>query len=1077
MKKRVTGLLLALCLCLTLLPGTAGAAYEPTEVSQVTLSVTPPAVGGALTAPTVDSDEPYFIDSDSLFDSSFADTFYWNRVAAEGCAAVAGYLYEEGGTSLVNDSWYRLRVRLKLDYGYYFAENVTAVSGAARTEVERYRDDTVYVSAWFKVGNPPETPTTISTVTLTGVPTERAETIEAWTDAIQEAAVSEGCRIYYASLREWDSKDSQWHYSDSSGSTDAGKVYGAMLTINPLPDYVFADTVTATVNDSAAEVAECDIDEVVVFVPFGNVTVDTIEVKSATWPIDGNTIRKDADNFYLNDYFSDGSYPYTLKSAQFQIKDGDSYRDLRDEETIFSGYNNYRVIAELEAKDYATFADSVTGDFNGTSGTECQTSNGGKTCTVTRTCAVYDRIYTYSDNEPDNHINSVTIHQNDPQPGKKYADGEYAPSGGSKTKLVGIDTGTSYYSWDEVPCVGSTESLKKLTTADAFEAGKVYWYRLTLRNADSYRFGDGFTVSFAQPDGSKSNYAMIRCETDTEKRKVYNLWYTVGDVTQTPITNVAVTGPEYQNGSIDISDPGAFRADVPVTFRSLTYNNNYLGFTLLPQSGHYFGRTVTVTYNGKEARVSDGFFSSFDTKYVGVSYSGEPVTPVTVTGISAVNKVYDGTTSAELDISQVVLNGVEAGHDVALDLSGVTAVFADQNAGTGKSVTVTGQFKLTGKDADKYTLTQPTLDLTADIAVCETFTDATSKTQAIYVGESSFEAPKFTGIGGEEVTGTLRYTLADGKTDADIPEMLRALKAGEGLYIPYTFTASGNYSGEKTGTITVTAQDRPVPAPSGSVRYEVAVAKADHGAVSASAARAAAGDTVTLTVQPDSGYVLAALTVTDSQGREVKLTRLDGGKYSFTMPGSRVEVQAVFAGITFSDVPGGAYYEEAVRWAVEKGVTTGTTATTFSPSAPCTRAQLAAFLWRLAGEPESTRDLTFTDVRADAWCAKALRWAAEQGVVTGYADGSFRPDQTVTRIQAVAMLYRYARAQGMDTTQGGMAVREFNDFAAVPAYALEAAGWAVNAGILRGAGNRLMPNDPCTRAQIVTFLYRAMQGK
>ncbi len=1077
MKKRVTGLLLALCLCLTLLPGTAGAAYEPTEVSQVTLSVTPPAVGGALTAPTVDSDEPYFIDSDSLFDSSFADTFYWNRVAAEGCAAVAGYLYEEGGTSLVNDSWYRLRVRLKLDYGYYFAENVTAVSGAARTEVERYRDDTVYVSAWFKVGNPPETPTTISTVTLTGVPTERAETIEAWTDAIQEAAVSEGCRIYYASLREWDSKDSQWHYSDSSGSTDAGKVYGAMLTINPLPDYVFADTVTATVNDSAAEVAECDIDEVVVFVPFGNVTIDKVEVKSATWPIDGNTIRKDADNFYLNDYFSDGSYPYTLKSAQFQIKDGDSYRDLRDEETIFSGYNNYRVIAELEAKDYATFADSVTGDFNGTSGTECQTSNGGKTCTVTRTCAVYDRIYTYSDNEPDNHINSVTIHQNDPQPGKKYADGEYAPSGGSKTKLVGIDTGTSYYSWDEVPCVGSTESLKKLTTADAFEAGKVYWYRLTLRNADSYRFGDGFTVSFAQPDGSKSNYAMIRCETDTEKRKVYNLWYTVGDVTQTPITNVAVTGPEYQNGSIDISDPGAFRADVPVTFRSLTYNNNYLGFTLLPQSGHYFGRTVTVTYNGKEARVSDGFFSSFDTKYVGVSYSGEPVTPVTVTGISAVNKVYDGTTSAELDISQVVLNGVEAGHDVALDLSGVTAVFADQNAGTGKSVTVTGQFKLTGKDADKYTLTQPTLDLTADIAVCETFTDATSKTQAIYVGESSFEAPKFTGIGGEEVTGTLRYTLADGKTDADIPEMLRALKAGEGLYIPYTFTASGNYSGEKTGTITVTAQDRPVPAPSGSVRYEVAVAKADHGAVSASAARAAAGDTVTLTVQPDSGYVLAALTVTDSQGREVKLTRLDGGKYSFTMPGSRVEVQAVFAGITFSDVPGGAYYEEAVRWAVEKGVTTGTTATTFSPSAPCTRAQLAAFLWRLAGEPESTRDLTFTDVRADAWCAKALRWAAEQGVVTGYADGSFRPDQTVTRIQAVAMLYRYARAQGMDTTQGGMAVREFNDFAAVPAYALEAAGWAVNAGILRGAGNRLMPNDPCTRAQIVTFLYRAMQGK
>ena len=1074
MRKRVTGLLLALCLCLTLLPGTAGAAYEqPTKVSKVTLGVTPPVVGGALTAPTVDSNEPYFIDSDALFDDRFADTFYWNRVAAEGCDAVAGYLYEEGGTSLVNDSWYQLHARLKLDYGYSFAEQVTAaVVGAASTEVERYRDDTVYVSAWFKVGNPPETPTTISTVTLTGVPTERAETIEAWTDAIQKAAVSEGCRIYYASLREWDSKDSQWHYSDSSGSTDAGKVYGAMLTINPLPDHVFADTVTATVNDSAAEVAECDIDEVVVFVPFGNVTIDKVEVKSATWPIDGNTIRKDADNFYLNDYFSDGSYPYTLKSAQFQIKDGDSYRDLRDEETIFSGYNNYRVIAELEAKDYATFADSVTGDFNGTSGTECQTSNGGKTCTVTRTCAVYDRAYTYYTDKPNDLINGVDFYLPDPKAGEKCELGKFADT------ARGRGIGGASTECHEVPCVGSTESLKKLTTADAFEADKVYWYRLTLRNADGYRFGDGFTVSFAQPDGSKSKHAMIRCETDTEKWKVYNLWYTVGDVTQTPITNVAVTGPEYQNGSIDISDPGAFRADVPVTFRSLTYNNNYLGFTLLPQSGHYFGRTVTVTYNGKEARVSDGFFSSFDTKYVGVSYSGEPVTPVTVTGISAVNKVYDGTTSAELDISQVVLNGVEAGHDVALDLSGVTAVFADQNAGTSKTVTVTGQFKLTGRDANKYTLTQPDLrNLTAGIAACETFTDATNKDQTIYVGDSSFAAPKFTGIGGEEVTGTLRYTLSDGKTEAEIPEMLRALKAGDSLNIPYTFTASGNYSGEKTGTITVTAQDRPAPGTSGSVRYDVTVAKADHGTVSASAARAAAGDTVTLTAQPDSGYVLAALTVTDSQGREIKLTRLDGGKYTFTMPGNRVEVKAAFAGITFSDVPSGAYYAEAVRWAVEQGVTNGTGNGTFQPNGSCTRAQLAAFLWRLAGEPESTQDPTFTDVSADAWCAKALRWAAEQGIVTGYADGSFHPDQTVTRIQAVAMLYRYAKAQGMDTTRGGMAVREFDDFAAVPAYALEAAGWAVNAGILRGAGNRLMPNAPCTRAQIVTFLYRAMQGK
>ena len=1061
MKKRVTGLLLALCLCLTLLPGTAGAAYEPTEVSQVSVSVAAPTAGSDLTesTPAVANSQPYFVDSSS-----------WTRVAAEGCTANVDS-WGSRSESFEDNSWYLL-----LDYGYAYADSVTAADfGAAKTEVTRSGDDSIFVSAWFRVGSPVASET-IDSISVSNVPTTHEGKVEAWMDAMEKATISENCKISYATIYAWDSEENYWSVCYHSDSVDSGKVYGAGLIINTTQGHVFTDNATATVNGNPAEIMERKADEIKVFVPFGNVTIDKVEVESDTWPIDGNTIRKDADNFTLYSILNEGRIPYTLKSARFQIKDGDSYRDLRDEETRFSGHNNYRVIAELEAKDYASFADSVTGNFNGTSGTECQTSNGGKTCTVTRTCAVYNRIYTYSVAESDNHINSVTIHQNDPQPGETYADGEYAPSGGSKTKLVGIDTGTSYYSWDEVPCVGSTESLKRLSANDVFEDGKVYLYTMRLNYYKDYRFGDGFTVFFKQLDGSKSKHAMIRCETDTEKWKVYNLWYTVGDVTQTPITRVAVTGPAYQNGTVDIGDPDAFRADAPVTLRSLTYNNDYLSFTLLPQSGHYFGRTVSVTYNGKEARVSDGFFSSFDTKYIGVSYSGEPVTPVTVTDIAAESKTYDGTAAATLTGGTLV--GVTDGHDVALDLSGVTAAFADQNAGTGKSVTVTGQFKLTGKDADKYTLTQPDLrNLTADIAVCPEFTDATSKTQAIYVGESSFEAPKFTGIGGEEVTGTLRYTLADGKTDADIPEMLRGLKAGESLNIPYTFTASGNYSGEKTGTITVTAQDRPAPGTSGSVRYEVAVAKADHGAVSASAARAAAGDTVTLTVQPDSGYVLAALTVTDSQGREVPLTRLDGGKYSFTMPGSRVEVQAVFAGITFSDVPGGAYYAEAVRWAVEKGVTTGTTATTFSPSAPCTRAQLAAFLWRLAGEPESTRDLTFTDVRADAWCAKALRWAAEQGVVTGYADGSFRPDQTVTRIQAVAMLYRCAKAQGMDTTQGGMAVREFDDFAAVPAYALEAAGWAVNAGILRGAGNRLMPNEPCTSAQIVTFLYRAMQGK
>ena len=1068
MRKRVTGLLLALCLCLTLLPGTAEAAYPaPKTVNEVAVSVTAPAAGAKHTTPAVESRAPYFVSSSD-----------WTHVAAEGCFAAVDS-WENRSDTFVKDSWYLLRVNLLLDRGYAYSSSVTAsIPGAESSQLRRSKDDTVVLSAWFKVGAPVESPVKISTVSVSNVKASWTGKVSDWEDDIQDnAAVGDDCRISYVSLSKWRGTDGRWEYCSYSDTVESGAVYGVTLTINAQPGHVFAAAVAAEVNGSAAEVTECDIDEVVVFVPFGKVTIDKAEVESDTWPIDGNTIRKDAGNFTLNEVYGAERYPYTLKSAQFQIKDGDSYRDLTNEDKTFSKQNNYRVIAELEAKSYATFAESVTGDFNGTSGTECQTSNGGKACTVTRTCAVYDSIYTYNVNTPYQHVNGVDVYRPDPAAGQPCELGEFAPTAG-QVKLRGGDANTGWY---EVPCVGSTTKLKTLKAGDAFEADKVYLSTVTLSNLDDYRFGEGFTVSFKQLDGSDSDCARLECVGDTARRKEYNVWYTVGDRAEQAITNVTITGPEFQNGTIDTSDPSQFRTDDSVTLGTPSFNPylNQLSFNMVAKSGNYFGRTVSVTYNGKPAAISDTWLGSrFDTKSVRVSYDTTPATPVTVTGVGAVGKVYDGATNAELDITHAVLSGVEANDEVILDLSGVTAVFADKNAGTGKSVSVTGQFKLTGRDANKYTLTQPDLrNLTAGIAACETFTDATNKDQTIYVGDSSFAAPKFTGIGGEEVTGTLRYTLSDGKTEAEIPEMLRALKAGDSLNIPYTFTADGNYSGTKTGTITVTAQERPAPGTSGSVRYDVTVAKADHGTVSASAARAAAGDTVTLTAQPDSGYVLAALTVTDSQGREIKLTRLDGGKYTFTMPGNRVEVKAAFAGITFSDVPSGAYYAEAVRWAVEQGVTNGTGNGTFQPNGSCTRAQLAAFLWRLAGEPESTQDPTFTDVSADAWCAKALRWAAEQGIVTGYADGSFHPDQTVTRIQAVAMLYRYAKAQGMDTTRGGMAVREFDDFAAVPAYALEAAGWAVNAGILRGAGNRLMPNDPCTRAQIVTFLYRAMQGK
>ena len=453
---------------------------------------------------------------------------------------------------------------------------------------------------------------------------------------------------------------------------------------------------------------------------------------------------------------------------------------------------------------------------------------------------------------------------------------------------------------------------------------------------------------------------------------------------------------------------------------------------------------------------------------------------ITVTNITAQNKTYDGTDAATLTGGTLV--GVDANDNVQLDMTGVTAKFADKAVGTDKNVTVTGAFKLTGADAYKYTLTQPTLDLKASITVRDEFTDATNKTQTIYVGGSSFEAPKFTGVTvngkTETVTGDTAYTVGGKTTNVkDIGEALKALKAGEKLEIVYTFTPAkgGNYSGTQTGTITVTAQERPNSGGSSSPSYAITLPdRTEHGTVTANRRYAERGDTVTITVKPDSGYVLETLTAMDKNGSELKLTDKGSGKYTFTMPGSRVEVKATFMEDNavlnfFYDVPNDSFYYEAVKWAVGKNITSGVGDNLFAPDQPCTRAQIVTFLWRAAGSPAPKNMSSFADVPADAFYAKAVAWAVENGITGGTGDGKFSPDATCTRAQAVTFLYR---ASGAPAVSGNAA---FSDVA-TNAYYAAAVKWAEKNGITGGIGGGLFgSNNNCTRAQIVTFIYRSVK--
>ena len=253
--------------------------------------------------------------------------------------------------------------------------------------------------------------------------------------------------------------------------------------------------------------------------------------------------------------------------------------------------------------------------------------------------------------------------------------------------------------------------------------------------------------------------------------------------------------------------------------------------------------------------------------------------------------------------------------------------------------------------------------------------------------------------------------------------------------------------------------------------YAVSAPSAKNGDVTVSPKNASKGDTVTVTVKPDSGYEVGSVTVLDSKGNELKLTDKGDGKYTFTMPGSKVTVSAEFveeqAASIFADVPADVYYAKAVEWAVKKGITNGKANGLFGSNDPCTRGQIVTFLWRAAGSPapKGTAKVP-ADVLPGSYCYDAVAWAIENGVTNGFADGTFGVNSTCTRGQSVTFLYR---AMGTAPTT----VNGFADVAAGDFYA-EAVAWAVENGVTNGTtDSTFSPNNGCTRAQIVTFLFRA----
>ena len=339
-------------------------------------------------------------------------------------------------------------------------------------------------------------------------------------------------------------------------------------------------------------------------------------------------------------------------------------------------------------------------------------------------------------------------------------------------------------------------------------------------------------------------------------------------------------------------------------------------------------------------------------------------------------------------------------------------------------------------------------------------------------------------VGGGTVTLTVTGVPSEGTAIVTCDNGIEVTDNGDDTYsavlpnrtVDYTFTLNytgvenGNYSdATDTCTVSVTRRHTSSVTPGNTV----SVPSTPNGTVTVNPSTASKGETVTITTKPSEGYELGSIEVLDKNGDSLKLKDLGNGKYSFVMPDGKVSVEAEFvktAAASFADVPANAYFADAVKWAVDKGITNGLSDTMFGPYESCTRAQIVTFLWRAAGSSEPKTASSFTDVPVSTYYAKAVAWAVENGITNGMTETTFAPNEACTRGQSVTFLHRVLKG-----TASGSA--NFTDVKSDAFYA-DAVNWAVASDVTNGtSATTFSPNADCTRAEIVTFLYRAYQGK
>ena len=631
-----------------------------------------------------------------------------------------------------------------------------------------------------------------------------------------------------------------------------------------------------------------------------------------------------------------------------------------------------------------------------------------------------------------------------------------------------LTVGTNSYNWTFTPGDSTNYNTVTGTVSLAVNEDTLTGISIgsTTPSKTSYKFGEtfdpaGLTVTASYSSGASKTLT-------SSEYTVTNGTMTMG---QTEVTL------SYQGQTCTVSGLTVSKADAP-TLSEVAVSQRYTvttGEKALGNAGMP-ANAGTLTYTkGSESKTGSVTVSSWAVDTNGkVTYTlsggaaGDTVTlPVTISstnyGDTIVNVKITLTDKETPTANANNITVTYTGSDVpASAITGTTSVdgawswktTAPKNVADSGSHTVV----FTPNDASAYEIVEDTITVTINKATPTGTPDYTKITTS---GKTLADANLT--VGTITPAGTISW-------DAGNAQSVAANTAYDWTFEP---TDTVNYN-NLTGSITPYTVSHSGGGGGGSYTpsYSITVDKTENGTVTVSPKSASKGDTVTITVKPDKGYELEMLKALDKDGDALKLTEKNG-KYTFKMPSGKVTVKGSFVEEApvqiFKDVPTDAYYYEAVKWAAEKGITGGVGNGLFGPNQPCTRAQIVTFLWRAAGSPAPKHMSSFADVPADAFYAKAVAWAVENGITGGTGEGKFSPNATCTRAQSVTFLYRAAGSPKVSSSA------EFGDVA-TNAYYADAVAWAAKNGITGGIGGGLFGSDnDCTRAQIVTFLYRYVE--